>query len=231
MVIKSAATHTNLDRTKALLSMAVEVTTLRCQNLLMKVQTIIDQKDTTVEPKVISIIFFPACLRSNNSSFKTNVLFIIENNKINSYFILDTVVCGSGWTFFEGHCYRRQIERMKYNEARADCSAQEAIIAVPNTKVENEFLATKMNSYGTEFTWIGFDYDNKELWEDGTTNLVTNDWRVLYEVEESDARNNGKPVVFMKPNGDWSFNSKDDTYQFICEKKLSMTLYRNIKNT
>ena len=120
---------------------------------------------------------------------------------------------------------------MKYNEARADCSAQEAIIAVPNTKVENEFLATKMNSYGTEFTWIGFDYDNKELWEDGTTNLVTNDWRVLYEVEESDARNNGKPVVFMKPNGDWSFNSKDDTYQFICEKKLSMTQYRNIKNT
>ena len=104
---------------------------------------------------------------------------------------------------------------MKYNEARADCSAQEAIIAVPNTKVENEFLATKMNSYGTEFTWIGFDYDNKELWEDGTTNLVTNDWRVLYEVEESDARNNGKPVVFMKPNGDWDheMNCKESGFR------------------
>ena len=150
---------------------------------------------------------------------------------MNSYFILDTVGCGPGWTFFEGHCYRRQIEGMKYNEAIADCSAQEAIIAVPNTQVENEFLATTMNLDGTEFTWIGFDYDDKELWEDGTTNLSTNNWRKLYEVEESDARNNGKSVVVMNANGDWSFNSKDDIYQFICEKKLSMTFCKNIKST
>ena len=95
---------------------------------------------------------------------------------------------------------------------------------MPNTLVENEFLATTMNSDGIEFTWIGFDYDNMELWEDGTTNLGTNNWRVLYEVEESDGRNNGKSVVLMKSNGDWSFNSKDDNYTFICEKKLSMKL-------
>ena len=125
----------------------------------------------------------------------------------------------------------RHIEGKKYNEARTDCSAQLAIIAVPSTQDENEFLATTMNSDGMEFIWIGFDYDNNELWEDGTTNLGTNNWRVLYEVEESNARNNGKSVVFMKANGDWSFNSKDDSYQFICEKKLSMTVCKNIKNT
>ena len=64
MVIKWDATHINLDLTKALLSMGVEGTMLRYQNLLMKVQTIIDPKDTTVATKVISMIFSPACLRS-----------------------------------------------------------------------------------------------------------------------------------------------------------------------
>ena len=65
MVINWVAIHTNLDLTKALLSMAVEVTIMRCQNLLMKIRTIIDLKDTTVVPKVISMIFFLLCLRIN----------------------------------------------------------------------------------------------------------------------------------------------------------------------
>ena len=65
MVINWVAIHTNLDLTKALLSMAVGVTIMRCQNLLMKIRTIIDLKDTTVVPKVISMIFFLLCLRIN----------------------------------------------------------------------------------------------------------------------------------------------------------------------
>ena len=68
-VIKWVATHTNLDLTKTWPSMDVEVITMRCQNLLMKIQYIIDPKDTTVISKVISMILLLAYLSNNKVEF------------------------------------------------------------------------------------------------------------------------------------------------------------------
>ena len=125
---------------------------------------------------------------------------------------------------FQGHCYQRQTQKKKYDEASADCSTKEAILAVPNTKAENEFLVTIMNPNKVPYTWIGFDYDNNELWEDGTSISITSDWRILYNVDDNHDRANGEPVVFMRPNGDWSFDSKSNEYQFVCEKLLGTLL-------
>ena len=57
MVINSDATHTKMDLTKTWLFMDMEVMTMRFQNLLMKIQNIIDPKVTTVILKV----FFRFC--------------------------------------------------------------------------------------------------------------------------------------------------------------------------
>ena len=89
---------------------------------------------------------------------------------------------------------------------------------MPNTQAENDFLAGTMNPNGVAITWIGFNYDNSELWEDGTSSSATNSWRVLYEVDDSGDRTNGEPVVFMRANGAWSFEPKSYSQQFVCEQ-------------
>ena len=90
---------------------------------------------------------------------------------------------------------------------------------MPNTEAENNFLTTIMNPKANAYTWIGFNYDNSERWEDGTSSSSTSDWRVLYEVDDSGDRGNGEPVVFMRSDGAWSFDGKSFDYEFVCEKE------------
>lgn len=137
-----------------------------------------------------------------------------------SFFLLlfISLECDSGWTAFNDHCYQRQTEKLSYNEARAHCNNKVAILAVPNTQAENEFLAGTMNPIAELYTWIGFDYDNSELWEDGSSSTASNSWRVLYEVYDNGNRDKGQPAVFIRPGGDWSFDPKSEEFQFICEK-------------
>ena len=130
-----------------------------------------------------------------------------------------TIECDSGWFSCNDHCYQRQSAKRSYDEARADCSAKKSKIAVPNTKEENNFLTTIMNPKAYPYTWIGFNYDNSEQWEDGTSSSGTSDWRKLYEVDDSGDRGNGEPVVFMRSNGEWSFDGKNFNYEFVCEKE------------
>ena len=102
-----------------------------------------------------------------------------------------------------------------YQEAREKCITKGAIIAVPNSPEENKFLASITRQ---PITWIGFDYTDSELWADGTSSSATSSWRVLYEVDDSGDRANGEPAVFIRPNGDWSFDAKSLSHQAICEK-------------
>ena len=138
-----------------------------------------------------------------------NILFLF------SFIMLE---CDSGWTLFNGHCYQRQTKKLSYDQARAECKSKEAIIAVPNTLAENDFLKGEMNSNGEAYTWIGFDYENSELWEDGTSSTALDSWRILYNVDDSGKRNKGQPAVFIRPSGAWSFDAKNEQFQFICEK-------------
>ena len=94
---------------------------------------------------------------------------------------------------------------------------------MPNTQDENNFLATTMNPNGEEYTWIGFNYDNSQLWEDGSTSSATDNWRVLYDVHDNGARTNGQPAVFMRPGGDWSFDPTYFSFQFVCEKSSGLS--------
>ena len=68
-VIKSDAMHTKMENTKTWLSMDMGVITMKFQNLLMKIQNIIDPKDTTVVLKVFSMILLLACLSRNNIGY------------------------------------------------------------------------------------------------------------------------------------------------------------------
>ena len=129
---------------------------------------------------------------------------------------------------YNGHCYQTQ-GRKRYNDARKNCSAKGAIIAVPNTKDENVFLATTMNPDG-KYTWIGFDHSNSEMWEDGTSSSSTNSWRKLNEVDDFGIRNS-QPVIFMKRDNSWQFEPKSYSYQFVCEKNaLGILSYNTAVN-
>ena len=139
-----------------------------------------------------------------------------------------TTECESGWFLCNDHCYQRQSDKRSYDKAREDCATKKSMIAVPNTEAENNFLTTIMNPKAYAYTWIGFDYDNSERWEDGTSSSGTSDWRVLYEVDDSGDRGNGEPVVFMRPNGAWSFDGKGFDYEFVCEKEPGRLQLRNI---
>ena len=139
-----------------------------------------------------------------------------------------TTECESGWFLCNDHCYQRQADKRSYDKAREDCATKKSMIAVPNTEAENNFLTTIMNPKAYAYTWIGFDYDNSERWEDGTSSSGTSDWRVLYEVDDSGDRGNGEPVVFMRPNGAWSFDGKHFDYEFVCEKEPGRLQLRNI---
>ena len=96
-------------------------------------------------------------------------------------------------------------------------------LAVPNTESENTFLHSTMNPSNVSYTWVGFDYSNNELWEDGSSSTSTDGWRKLYSVDDSGDRMNGEPVVFMRPSGAWSFDSKNYDYEYVCEKAASGT--------
>ena len=129
---------------------------------------------------------------------------------------------------YNGHCYQRQGAK-RYNNAREDCSAKGAIIAVPNTKDENDFLATTMNP-DDKYIWIGFDFSNSEMWEDGTSSSSTNSWRKLEDVDDFDIRNS-QTVIFMKGDNSWQFDPNWQSYQFVCEKKaLGISLYDAMTN-
>ena len=85
----------------------------------------------------------------------------------------ETIVCDDNWIQFASNCYQRKTDKRTYDEAKNDCAAEGAIIAVPSTEVENEFLAKRMNPNGESYTWIGFNYDNSASWEDGTSSSST----------------------------------------------------------
>lgn len=129
---------------------------------------------------------------------------------------------------YNGHCYQRQGGK-SYNNAREYCSGKGAIIAVPNTKDENDFLASTMNPDG-EYTWIGFDYSNSEMWEDGTSSSNKDNWRRLVDVDDFGLRTS-QPVIFMKRDNSWQFEPKSYSYQFVCEKDaLGILFYDTMIN-
>ena len=142
--------------------------------------------------------------------------------------------CDSGWIGYNHHCYQRQNGGLTYADAKDNCKRKGAIIAVPNTQAENYFLTTKMNPNSQNHTWIGYlygygyyyqfkhGYEKHNMWEDGTSHSGTDNWRKLEKVEDYVNRDNGKPVTFMRANGDWSFDSEDNSYYFVCEKTLGV---------
>ena len=79
-----------------------------------------------------------------------------------------------------------------------------------------------MNPHSTSYTWLGFDFSNNDgpQWEDGTDSSQSDSWRVLYNVDDAADRGNGEPVTFIRPNGAWSFDSKEQSYQYICERSM-----------
>ena len=117
---------------------------------------------------------------------------------------------------FNGYCYQRQAKKT-YNGARADCSSKSGIIAVPNTRTENNFLATTMNPDGVH-TWIGYDQENSWLWEDLTLYYGMQNWRPLYKADDYEYRKSTQPVLILEKDGTWQFEPRSYTYQFICEK-------------
>ena len=138
-----------------------------------------------------------------------------------------TIVCDDDWIQFASNCYQRKTDKRTYDEARNACAAEGAYIAVPNTQVENEFLAHRMNPNDADYTWIGFNYENCGktcTWEDGSSSSITNSWRKISGVDDYSLRSS-QPVLFMRgssfssfSSGDWSFDQKSGRFQFICEK-------------
>ena len=118
---------------------------------------------------------------------------------------------------YQGHCYQRQPDRKSWFTARGVCNSKKAIIAVPNTLAENHFLTTEMNPNKQTHTWIG--YFRWHQWADGTSDSGTDSWRKLEDVEDYTNRN-AQPHIFMRANGDWSFDGEDNAYNFVCEKTL-----------
>ena len=118
---------------------------------------------------------------------------------------------------YQGHCYQRQPHQKNWFGARRDCDSKKAIIAVPNTLAENYFLTTEMNPNKQTYTWIG--YIKWHQWADGTSDSGTDSWRKLEDVDDYTIRNT-QPHIFMRANGDWSFENHEKTYNFVCEKTL-----------
>ena len=118
---------------------------------------------------------------------------------------------------YQGHCYQRQPHVKWWFAARGFCNYRKAIIAVPNTLAENDFLTTEMNPNKQTNTWIGYFTYHK--WLDGTLNPGTNSWRKLEDVENY-ANKRTKRHIFMRANGDWSFDNETKAHNFVCEKTL-----------
>ena len=86
-----------------------------------------------------------------------------------------------------------------------------------------------MNPNAVAYTWIGFNHDNFQLWEDGVKSSSTNSWRALDEVDDYEDRANGEPTVFMRPDGRWSFDPEDESFQFVCERIAGIQLSKYLK--
>ena len=87
-----------------------------------------------------------------------------------------------------------------------------------------------MNPNRDSYTWLGFDFGNSELWADGSPSSATSSWRELYNVHDAGDRTGPDPVVFMRSNGDWSFDPKYYEYGFICESSEQSGASINVGN-
>lgn len=86
--------------------------------------------------------------------------------------------CPTGWSYFEGSCYKYYNERVSFFEARYKCRAENAVLVTPKTEAENNFVSYLRQDYMPLYLYVGLS--NVEtgtwVWEDGTNLTGWNNW-------------------------------------------------------
>merc|ERR1711902_380171 len=64
----------------------------------------------------------------------------------------DSPCCPSGWSEFQGKCYKYFSEQMTWTDAREQCLSEEANLASIHSHLENTFVSELCNE---NLCWVG----------------------------------------------------------------------------
>ena len=48
--------------------------------------------------------------------------------------------CENGWKWYNGNCYKMEVDALNYNDASSNCDNRNAIVAIPQNDEDNIFL-------------------------------------------------------------------------------------------
>ena len=83
------------------------------------------------------------------------------------YFLTISDVCRSGWSYFNGICYRVFQQCANWTEAARSCSVQGAHLAIIQNQTENIYVQKKHEGASV---WLGLvRANNKSVWYNGSS--------------------------------------------------------------
>ncbi|KAI8498803.1 hypothetical protein Bbelb_232560 [Branchiostoma belcheri] len=133
----------------------------------------------------------------------------------------------SGYSAFNGICYKNFAEQKTYEEARQRCAEDGGLLAMPKDSAVNGFLGTLETGY----TWVGLnDIDSEGQWvfEDGQSLASSgySNWN-SGAPDSGDGTMEEDCVVFQATSHTWNDAGCGGTRQFLCQQ-TDEGLYRSI---
>ncbi|XP_066268484.1 low-density lipoprotein receptor-related protein 2-like [Branchiostoma lanceolatum] len=127
--------------------------------------------------------------------------------------------CPSGYTAYEGACFKAYNQDKTYNQARQVCAADGGLLAMPKDVDTDNFLRDLKNAVNeiSRF-WFGLNDQKDEgewMWEDGTPHNKTTDWD-SWQLGEP---NEGGEDCANYDGSEWNDAPCSSAYKFICQRK------------
>nr|QNH72434.1 toxin candidate TRINITY_DN14951_c0_g1_i1.p1 [Pachycerianthus borealis] len=122
--------------------------------------------------------------------------------------------CETGWSIFEGNCYKKETECTTFADAEQSCVDQGGHLTSIHSVEENDFVTTLVS----DTAWIGFndlDVEGTFVWTDGTNADYTN-W---INAEPNNVLNAQHCVVLVSSlEGEWGDLVCLQCHAYVCKK-------------
>ncbi|KAG1682978.1 C-type mannose receptor 2 [Nymphon striatum] len=132
--------------------------------------------------------------------------------------------CKTGWTHYNGNCYRIYDEVKSWSSAYFSCKDVEADLASITSSAEQAWFTAFISEVPRESLWIGLEYDKKELkWTDNSPLMVVYWAPNLVDPKSQNVNSCGfiKSDYFQDP-GYWSLSDCYENRLYVCKRKAEI---------
>ena len=130
------------------------------------------------------------------------------------------LVCPTGWTGFQNHCYKLSDQKLMWNKARLHCKSMSSNLVSIHSRDEWNFIKNHIISQlrrSSNDIWTGgYKVDHTWAWEDGST---FGDWTYWEKTQP-----NGQKNQCMYLRGIHGFQWFDTNYKGLYEVKWGLCM-------